>query len=106
MPTSPHFRTDNDTTHDANLTIAAAKCRTFGQKLIPVADKLWSRGQSLWEWAVPSLMGLADLHVRREAESAAPLLAEAERLAQEGSLGYRLPEIHLTPAMEGTRDCD
>ncbi|HJZ48108.1 MAG TPA: hypothetical protein VKE41_13110 [Roseiflexaceae bacterium] len=43
---------------------------------------------------MPSLMGLADLHVRREAESAAPLLAEAERLAQEGSLGYRLPEIH------------
>ena len=45
MPTSPHFRTDNDTSSDANLTTTSLKCKTFGQKLMTAADELSSRGQ-------------------------------------------------------------
>lgn len=49
MPTSLHFRTDNDTSSDAKLTISGTKYQTFGQKLLPTADKLWSRGHSTGE---------------------------------------------------------
>jgi hypothetical protein len=45
MPTSPHFRTIYAASSASNLTITSSKCRTFGQKLRPTADKLWSRGQ-------------------------------------------------------------
>jgi ATP/maltotriose-dependent transcriptional regulator MalT len=54
-----------------------------------------TRANHLTEYEIATLVGLADLHLRRhEAEEAAPLLAEAERLALEQHMNDRLSEIY------------
>jgi tetratricopeptide (TPR) repeat protein len=54
-----------------------------------------ARANQFVEYEIGCLTGLADLHLRRnEAETALPLLAEAERLIVSTDIKYRLSELH------------